>query len=149
MVLLSKTPQVAWELLPVALLLLPIALTLYMVRKAQRVQEVNRVALWFSCVRFLRWLVIGTFVAWWASTDLLHWRVRFDLLLAARGFFSLTGAPFAALILFWLPPVLVVCYERDQARKHDDGANTHFRVGHQESIVCSPTGLRLPNLRAF
>jgi Zn-dependent protease with chaperone function len=106
--LLSKTPQVAAELLPVAFLLLPIALTLYIVRKAQCVQEVDRVALWFSCVRFLRWLVIGTFGAWWASTDLLHWRERFDLLLAARGFFSLTGAPFAALILFWLPPVLVV-----------------------------------------
>ncbi len=106
--MLSKTPQVASELLPVAFLLSPIALTHYIVRKAQRVQEVDRVALWFSCVRFLRWLVIGTLVAWWASTDLLHWRERFDLLLAARGFFSLTGAPFAALILFWLPPVLVV-----------------------------------------
>jgi len=104
----SKIPQVLSELLPVALLLLPLALTLYIVRKAQRVQEVDRVALWFSCVRFLRWLVIGTFVAWWAATDFVHWSERFDLLLGARGFFSIPGAHFVALIFFWLPPVLVV-----------------------------------------
>jgi Zn-dependent protease with chaperone function len=106
--LLSKTPQVASEFLPVALLLLPIALTLYIVRKAQRVQEVDRVALWFSCVRFLRWLVIGTFVAWWAATDFAQWSERFDVWLASRGFFSLPGAHFVALLFFWLPPVLVV-----------------------------------------
>jgi len=106
--LLSKTPQVASELLPVAFLLLPIALTLYMVRKAQRVQEVDRVALWFSCVRFLRWLVIGTFVAWWAATDFAQCSERFDVWLASRGLLSLPGAHFVALILLWLPPVLVV-----------------------------------------
>src|SRR5713101_7969509 len=79
-----------------------------MVRKAQRVQEVARAALWFSCFRFLRWLVIGTFVAWWAATDFAQWSERFDVWLASRGFLSLPGADFAALILLWLPPVLVV-----------------------------------------
>jgi Zn-dependent protease with chaperone function len=106
--LLAKTPQVASELLPVAFLLLPVALTLYIIRKAQRVQEVDRVALWFSCVRFLRWLVIATFLAWWAATDFVHWSERFDVWLASRGFLSLPGAHFVALILLWLPPVLVV-----------------------------------------
>ncbi len=100
--------QAPSEFLPIALLLLPIGLTLYIVRKAQRVQEADRVALWFSCVRFLRWLVIGTFVAWWAATDFVHWRDRFDALLGSHGFFSIPGAHFAALIVFWLPPVLVV-----------------------------------------
>jgi Zn-dependent protease with chaperone function len=99
---------VASELLPVAFLLLPIALTLYIVRKAQRVQEVDRVALWLSCVRFLRWLVIGTFVAWWAATDFAQWSERFNVWLASRGFLSLPGAHFVALIVLWLPPVLVV-----------------------------------------
>jgi len=94
--------------LPAALLLLPIGLTLYIIRKARRVPETDRVAFWFSCVRFLRWLVIGTFVAWWAATDLVHWRERFNLLLDASGFSAVPGAHFLAMIAFWLPPVLVV-----------------------------------------
>jgi len=105
---LHTDSQALAQFLPIALLLLPIGLTLYIVRKAQRVQEADRVALWFSCVRFLRWLVIGTFVAWWATTDFVHWKERFDFLLSSHGFFSISGAHFAALILFWLPPVLVV-----------------------------------------
>ena len=54
-------------LLPVIALLPPIGLTLYIVRRAREVVEEDRVALWFSCVRFLRWLVIGTLLAWWVS----------------------------------------------------------------------------------
>ena len=96
------------EALPVALLLLPIGMTLYIVRKARRVSESDRVALWFWCVRFLRWLVIGTFVAWWAATDLVHWKESFDLFVDARGFSSVPGVHFVALLLFWLPPILTV-----------------------------------------
>ncbi|HVH50176.1 MAG TPA: M48 family metalloprotease, partial [Candidatus Bathyarchaeia archaeon] len=94
--------------LPAALLLLPIALTLYIVRKARLVSESDRVAFWFSCVRFLRWLVIGTFVGWWAATDLVHWRGKLSLFVDASVFAAVPGAHFLALLAFWLPPVLVV-----------------------------------------
>jgi heat shock protein HtpX len=94
--------------LPAALLLLPIGLTLYIVRKARFVCETERVAFWFSCVRFLRWLVIGTFVGWWAAADLVHWRERLNLFVNANALAAMPGAHFLANLAFWLPPVLVV-----------------------------------------
>jgi Zn-dependent protease with chaperone function len=95
-------------LLPVGALLVPIGLTLYIVQKAERVSEGDPVALWFSCVRLLRWLVIGTFLAWWVTTDLAHWKPRFYLFLHAHGLLAIPGASFLALLFLWLPPILAV-----------------------------------------
>ncbi|HEY1422928.1 MAG TPA: M48 family metalloprotease [Candidatus Acidoferrum sp.] len=95
-------------LLPVVALLVPIGLTLYIVRKAEQVSEADRAALWFSCVRFLRWLVIGTFLVWWMTTDLAHWKPRFYLFLRAHDLLAIPGANFLALLFFWLPPILAV-----------------------------------------
>ena len=106
--LLLTGSQALLDFLPAALLLLPIALTLYIVRKARFVSETDRVAFWFSCVRFLRWLVIGTFVAWWTATDLAHWRERWNPFVDASALAAVPGAHFLALLAFWLPPVLVV-----------------------------------------
>jgi len=64
-------------LLPLCALLLPIAMTLYIVRKAQRVTDTDRVAIWFSCLRFMRWLLLGTLLAWWVATDLVRGRQWF------------------------------------------------------------------------
>ena len=105
--LLTDSPAIL-VLLPVAALLVPIALTLHIVQRARQVSEEDRVALWFSCVRFLRWLVIGTLLAWWVTTDLVHWKPRFAFFLHVHGLLSVPGANYLALIFFWLPPMLVV-----------------------------------------
>ena len=104
---LTDSPAIL-VLLPVAALLVPIVLTLYIVQQARQVSEEDRVALWFSCVRFLRWLVIGTLLTWWVTTDLVHWKQRFAFFLHVHGWLSVPGANYLALIFFWLPPMLVV-----------------------------------------
>jgi Zn-dependent protease with chaperone function len=106
-VFLTDSPAIS-VLPPVGALLLPIGLTLYIVRKAQYVSEEDRVTLWFSCVRFLRWLAIGTLLAWWVVTDLVHWKQRFLSFLNAHEVLSFPGANYLALVFFWLPPMLVV-----------------------------------------
>jgi Zn-dependent protease with chaperone function len=93
---------------PICALLLPMVTTLYIVRKAQRVTDADRVAMWFSCMRFLRWLVVGTFLAWWVTTDLVHGRVWFESFLGANGLYFFPGAALLFQILFWIPPTLVV-----------------------------------------
>ena len=95
-------------LLPVVALLVPIGLTLYIVWRAERVSDADRVAVWFSCVRFLRWLVTGTFLAWWVTTDVAHWKPRFYSFLGAHELLAFPGANFLALLFFWLPPILAV-----------------------------------------
>ena len=95
-------------LLPLCALLLPIAMTLYIVRKAQRVTDTDRVAIWFSCVRFMRWLLLGTLLAWWVATDLVRGRQWFESLLFEHGLMNFQGALLLFQILFWIPPVLVV-----------------------------------------
>jgi len=104
---LTNSPAIS-ILLPVIALLPPIGVTMYIVRRARGVVEEDRVALWFSCVRFLRWLVIGTLLAWWVTTDLVHWKQRFILFLTIHEMLAFPGANYLALLFFWLPPMLVV-----------------------------------------
>jgi Zn-dependent protease with chaperone function len=101
-------PQDLTLLLPVGALLVPIVLTRYIVRKAEQVSDADRVVVWFSCVRFLRWLVTGTLLAWWVTTDVADWKPRFHFFLQAHELLSMPGAKFLALLFFWLPPILAV-----------------------------------------
>ena len=97
-------------LLPLAALLLPVALTLSVRRKARSVSDQNRVAVWYSCVRFLRYLTIAALLLWWVATDIVDWKHSFDLLLTARDFASIPGAAILSLLIFWLPPFgIIIC----------------------------------------
>jgi len=97
-------------LLPLAALLLPIVLTLWVRRKARNVSDENRVAIWYSCVRFLRYLTIGTLLCWWVSTDIVCLKPRFDDYLIDRGSAQIPGAALFAIVFFWLPPVFVIVF---------------------------------------
>jgi Zn-dependent protease with chaperone function len=54
-----------------SLLLLPIAITLWLRRRALHVREEAREAIWFSYFRFLRWTTLAGTLVWWTSIDLL------------------------------------------------------------------------------
>jgi Zn-dependent protease with chaperone function len=94
--------------LPPAALFLPLALTLWVRRKARNVSDENRVGVWFSCVRFLRYLSIATLLCWWVATDIVDWKHVFDLFLIAHGFAKFPGVAIFSLVILWLPPVFVV-----------------------------------------
>ena len=97
-------------LLPLVALLLPVALTLWVRGKARNVRDENRVAVWYSCVRFLRYLAIATLLLWWVATDIVDWKHSFDLLLTARGFAKIPGAAIFSLLMFWLPPLAIIIF---------------------------------------
>jgi Zn-dependent protease with chaperone function len=54
------------------LLLLPVAITLWLRRRALSVGEEAREAVWFSYFRFLRWMTLGGTLVWWTGIDLLR-----------------------------------------------------------------------------
>ena len=54
------------------LLLLPIAITLWLRRRALNVQDDMREAVWFSYFRFLRGMTLAGTLVWWTSIDLLQ-----------------------------------------------------------------------------
>jgi Zn-dependent protease with chaperone function len=54
-----------------SLLVLPIAITLWLRRRALHVREEAREAVWFSYFRFLRWTTLAGTLVWWTSIDLL------------------------------------------------------------------------------
>ncbi len=97
-------------LLPLAALLLPIAVTLRVRRNARNVSDENRVAVWYSCARFLRFLTLGTLLCWWVSTDIVRLKSSFDDFLLHHGFARLPGAALFSILTFWLPPVFVVVF---------------------------------------
>lgn len=99
-----------FALLPLAALFVPVAITLWVRRRARNVSDVNRVAVWYSCVRFLRYLTIATLLLWWVATDIADGKHSFDLLLAARGFAKIPGAAIFALLIFWLPPIAIIIF---------------------------------------
>lgn len=54
-----------------SLLLLPIAITLWLRRRALSVVEDAKEAVWFSYFRFLRWTTLAGTLVWWTTIDLL------------------------------------------------------------------------------
>src|SRR5690348_3679698 len=54
------------------LLMLPIAVTFWLRRRALNVRDDTREAVWFSYFRFLRGMTLAGTLAWWTSIDLLH-----------------------------------------------------------------------------
>ena len=94
-----------------AVLLLPLGLTLLFRNKALHASTVDRAALWFSFVRFLRWQMLGTLTLWWAATDLVSVHRYVNPLFFANGGSAIYGGYILSLFLIWLPPmvVLVVC----------------------------------------
>src|SRR5215475_6003466 len=71
---------------PLLVLWLPIALTLWFRRKALAAPPEARASVWFWCFRFLRYLNLGTIALWWIATDSVGlkssaaaWRLRYAL----------------------------------------------------------------------
>ncbi len=89
-------------------LLVPILLTVWARRRALSSALSDRAALWFSCVRFIRFLIIGTLVFWWILLDLLSFKLQIRLLLLAHGIKH--PSEVALLFAIWLAPMLVVVF---------------------------------------
>jgi hypothetical protein len=54
-------------------LLLPIALAFWLRRRALNAEVPDKPCVWFSYIRCQQWLLNGSLVAWWASTETLQW----------------------------------------------------------------------------
>ncbi len=93
-----------------AVLLLPVSLTLLVRNKALRAATVDRAAVWFSFVRFLRWHMIGTLALWWVATDLVSTHRYVNLLFFANGRSAIPAGYILSLFLLWLPPMLVLVF---------------------------------------
>jgi len=89
-------------------LLLPILLTLWARRRALSSAESDRAVLWFSCVRFIRFLVIGTLVFWWILIDLLSFKLQIKLFLLAHGIEH--PSEVSLLFVIWIAPMPVVVF---------------------------------------
>jgi len=94
--------------LPVFVLLLPFALTLWFRRKALAAPAEARTSVWFWSFRFLRYLTVGTIGLWWVATDSaglnagawIYWQMNVPPWIPA------SHAVF--LFCFWIPPIIVI-----------------------------------------
>lgn len=90
-----------------AVLLFPIPFTLWLRRKAVRVPEANREAIWFAYLRYRVWGMTGGFLLWWLTIDLLGVGRLYSY---ALGNSAESSGPLSVLlpwIAVWIPPAVV------------------------------------------
>ena len=99
-----------------ALLLLPLALLLWLSRKALSADVADKAVVWFSYMRSLAWILNGSLIAWWVALDSLHAQSLLRFLFFQTRFAALLDHPFLGQTLGWLPPAILwlLCYRISQ-----------------------------------
>jgi Zn-dependent protease with chaperone function len=99
-----------------AILLLPLALLLWLSRKALSADVADKAVVWFSYMRSLAWILNGSLIAWWVAVDSLHAQALPRFLFAPTRFAALLDHPAFTQALGWLPPAILwlLCYRISQ-----------------------------------
>jgi len=114
----AAAPSVPF-LVPLAILLLPIALTLLFWRYALLARDADRRIVWADFRAFGRFILVATVAGWWIEWD---FRGRSELPpILVRNWPGTLGTSSAGILLFWVAPVaslaifLFSCYAIDKA----------------------------------
>jgi Zn-dependent protease with chaperone function len=89
------------------LLLVPIATTIWLRRRALSAREEERTTVWFAYFRFLRLTTIAGTLVWWSAADLLHADAFLEFLIPEVLGTDLGIKWILPWILLWVPPVVV------------------------------------------
>ncbi len=116
---LSAAAPLVPLLVPCAILLLPVALTLFFWWYALRAQDANRRTVWAGYRGFGRFILAATVAGWWMEWD---FRGRSELPpILLRNWPGTLGTSSAEILLFWVAPMaslaifLFSCYAIDRA----------------------------------
>jgi len=99
------------------ILLLPLALLLWLSRKALAADVTDKSVVWFSYMRSLAWILNGSLVAWWVALDSLHAEALLRFLFSGGSRLTpFLDHPVFTQILGWLPPSILwlLCYRISQ-----------------------------------
>jgi len=95
-----------------AVLLSPLALFIWLGRKALSADATDKAVVWFSYMRSLQWILNGSLLAWWMALDYCHAEPLLRFLSSGTRFAVLGAHPVAYEALSWVPPAILwlLCY---------------------------------------
>jgi Zn-dependent protease with chaperone function len=98
-------------LLPLVLLF-PLALFMWLGRKALSADVADKAVVWFSYMRWLQWILSGSLIAWWMALDYCHAEPLLRFISSGTRFAALGAHPVAYQAISWVPPAIVwlLCY---------------------------------------
>ena len=88
----------------VLVVLCPVALLLWLGRKALSADTTDKAVVWFSYVRALRWVLNGSLIAWWIALEYCHAEPLLRFVSSGTRFAALGTHPAAYEALSWVPP---------------------------------------------
>jgi len=93
-------------------LLTPLALLVWLGRKALSADVNDKSVVWFSYIRSLHWILNGSLFAWWVALDYCHAEPLLRFLFSGTRFAAVATHPVAFEVLCWVPPAILwlLCY---------------------------------------
>ncbi|HYB60721.1 MAG TPA: M48 family metalloprotease [Methylomirabilota bacterium] len=90
----------------------PVALFLWLGRKALSADVADKAVVWFSYMHSLAWILSGSVVGWWIALDYCHAEPLLGFLLSGTRFDALAAHPATYEVLTWVPPAIIwiLCY---------------------------------------
>jgi Zn-dependent protease with chaperone function len=93
--------------LPAAAFGFPILLALWLRRRALAAQFDDKASVWFSYMRYQQWLLNGSLLFWWASTESVRLDALLRFLLQTRLANAAWVVDLTCTLADWLPPAVV------------------------------------------
>ncbi len=93
-------------------LFFPLALFMWLGRKALSADVSDKAVVWFSYMRWLHWILNGSLIAWWAALEYCQAETLLRFFSSGTRWAALGAHPFAYQALSWIPPGMVwlLCY---------------------------------------
>jgi Zn-dependent protease with chaperone function len=93
-------------------LLSPLALLIWLGRKALSAEVQDKAIVWFSYMRSLGWILNGSLLAWWIALEDCHAESLLRFLFSGTRFSRVASHPAAFAALSWFPPAVLwlLCY---------------------------------------
>jgi Zn-dependent protease with chaperone function len=97
--------------LPLGAFCLPVLLALWLRRRALASRFEDKASVWFSYIRYQQWLLNGSLLAWWASTESARLEGFLRFVLRASSANAPWLAEISSTLADWIPPaaVWVIC----------------------------------------
>ena len=107
----SSTLQKSAALLAFVLLF-PLALFIWLGRKALSADVADKAVVWFSYMRCLHWILNGSLIVWWIALDYCHAEPLLRFISSGTRLAAFGAHPVAYQAISWVPPAIVwlLCY---------------------------------------
>lgn len=85
----------------------PLVLFVWLGRKALSAETTDKAVVWFSYMRWLRWILNASLLAWWIALDYCHAEPLLRFFSSGTRFAALGTHPAAYQALSWVPPAIL------------------------------------------